>query len=344
MLHVKCLFSDRIPASIPSALTEDKNPPPGVDLIFDQPCGDRSTLISTAKALQLVTVVFSWTACSNDDHRLACMDAGADAVVNSAEQLLAIVQSLGAPPTQSSLSLEPSGSQEQRFPHYLHQEDYPPIARRLARDAELAADLGPKHAKTKRSAVWTRDLSGRVNEVPPLTLNSLSKLRFVHVSDTHHHHQRVHLPPGDVLLHTGDITGNYGKGQVGVLLIEFMFSNSDIQLSRMRMWASLLNKEDTSQDLKKHLSHFLDWVCAAAPNYELVVFIAGNHDTVLDLEAYPQLAKKAHKLLQTKLPENVLYLNNSGVVFKGVHIWGSPVTKCRREELGKRYYRYVGMS
>ncbi len=30
------------------------------------------------------------------------------------------------------------------------------------------------------------------------------------MSDTHSHHKNVIIPEGDVLLHTGDLTGNYG--------------------------------------------------------------------------------------------------------------------------------------
>lgn len=68
-----------------------------------------------------------------------------------------------------------------------------------------------------------------------------NKIRFVHISDTHNYHEYIHLPEGDVLLHTGDIVGNYGK-----------------------------------QDLKQHLRSFRQWIQQVSTRFQLVVFIAGN--------------------------------------------------------------------
>jgi UDP-2,3-diacylglucosamine pyrophosphatase LpxH len=53
---------------------------------------------------------------------------------------------------------------------------------------------------------------------------------------------------GDVLIHAGDIVGNYGKGY----------------------------------DIVSDLRSFVAWLQRVAPSYEHVVFIAGNHDTLLD--------------------------------------------------------------
>lgn len=62
-----------------------------------------------------------------------------------------------------------------------------------------------------------------------------------------------------------------------------------------------------------------------------------QHDTLLDSSRGAEVDHWKRRLLKS-LPENVVYLENSGVRFHGVHIWGSPVTRCRQEEMGKRYY------
>jgi Icc-related predicted phosphoesterase len=111
----------------------------------------------------------------------------------------------------------------------------------------------------------------------------------------------VHLPPGDVLLHTGDLVGNYGH-----------------------------------TDLKKHMADFLQWLCEASIVFRLVVFIAGNHDTLLDEVKHPNNDDIRSSFFRS-LPSNVVYLRNSAVEFEGLKIWGSPVMVCREETLGKRY-------
>ena len=54
---------------------------------------------------------------------------------------------------------------------------------------------------------------------------SQPRVRFVHVSDTHHHHRDVtNVPDGDVLIHTGDLVGNYGKGDDRAMLKQLKHS------------------------------------------------------------------------------------------------------------------------
>jgi len=63
----------------------------------------------------------------------------------------------------------------------------------------------------------------------------------------------------------------------------------------------------------------------------------GNHDTLLDTEAYPEYAKAVTKLLSS-LPHNVVYLLEAGIDYKGLQIWGSPWCVSRKEALGQRFY------
>ncbi len=59
---------------------------------------------------------------------------------------------------------------------------------------------------------------------------------------------------------------------------------------------------------------FLDWFGRQPHRYK--VLVAGNHDFMA--EKYPEE-------FQRLIPENVIYLNDSGVILEGLKIWGSPV-------------------
>lgn len=60
---------------------------------------------------------------------------------------------------------------------------------------------------------------------------------------------------------------------------------------------------------------FLQWFSELP--YEYKVFIAGNHDFLFDVNKY---------IAQSMIPENVIYLQDSGVEIEGLKLWGSPVT------------------
>jgi Icc-related predicted phosphoesterase len=59
---------------------------------------------------------------------------------------------------------------------------------------------------------------------------------------------------------------------------------------------------------------FLNWFSRLPHRHK--VFIAGNHDFI---------AEQAPDLFLTMIPENIIYLNNSGVTIEGISIWGSPI-------------------
>lgn len=60
---------------------------------------------------------------------------------------------------------------------------------------------------------------------------------------------------------------------------------------------------------------FLQWYSAQPHTHK--VLIAGNHDF---------LAERNAVLFQELVPENVIYLNDSGIEIEGIKIWGSPVS------------------
>ena len=66
---------------------------------------------------------------------------------------------------------------------------------------------------------------------------------------------------------------------------------------------------------KTEIEYFLKWF--EKLNFEHKIFISGNHDFFF--EDAPK--KEVEKLI----PENVIYLNDSGVTIDGIKIWGSPI-------------------
>lgn len=64
------------------------------------------------------------------------------------------------------------------------------------------------------------------------------------------------------------------------------------------------------------IEDFIAWF--ALQDFEFKIFIAGNHDFLLE--------KSKDKDLERLIPDDIIYLNDSGVNINGMHIWGSPVT------------------
>lgn len=298
---------------------------PGVDLIFDT-ADDRSTLVSLVKGLSPspLMIIFSYTACEHPEMALACKDAGADAVLCTHDELDSVIVSAMAnrsaflrdvtssdnlgDDTVADLKPEAAPTFEFNHPIYTSLEEYPLLAVRMAKEKDLESNLGPGHQAVSLSRSFTQHLSEMISRLPrPLTLQSAPLpservARFVHISDTHHHHASIHLPPGDVLLHTGDWLGNYG-----------------------------------GRDLSAHLRDFLQWISKQSRAYRLIVLIAGNHDTLMDHDLYPTEAGQVKQTFLQSLPSNVVYLENSGIEYEGFKIWGSPYSVCRCETLGKQY-------
>ena len=61
--------------------------------------------------------------------------------------------------------------------------------------------------------------------------------------------------------------------------------------------------------------NFLDWFKVQPYTYK--IFIAGNHDWFFE--------NATNESIQTILPKNIIYLNDSGVEIEGFKIWGSPI-------------------
>jgi Icc-related predicted phosphoesterase len=72
----------------------------------------------------------------------------------------------------------------------------------------------------------------------------------------------------------------------------------------------------TYKGRKDEVIDFLDWFSKQKFAYK--IFIAGNHDF------YMEQARPAD--IQQLIPDDVIYLNDSGTVINDIKIWGSPVT------------------
>ena len=133
-------------------------------------------------------------------------------------------------------------------------------------------------------------------------------MELVLISDTHNRHNHLTsngmgniLPEGDLLIHSGDLTGVGQRGEV-----ESVFK----------------------------------WFKEVAPRYTHgIVFIAGNHDRSFDPkfgeyqydDTFGDKPKVTpvwlrDKLINLQSDGNIHYLENSDVTINGVKIWGSPIT------------------
>ncbi|HEY1024467.1 MAG TPA: metallophosphatase domain-containing protein [Sphingobacteriaceae bacterium] len=79
----------------------------------------------------------------------------------------------------------------------------------------------------------------------------------------------------------------------------------------------IIHAGDISKDgSERSTADFLNWFSAL--DYRHKIFIAGNHDFFFEEETDNYIKKV--------VPDNIIYLNDSGVTIDGINIWGSPVT------------------
>lgn len=66
---------------------------------------------------------------------------------------------------------------------------------------------------------------------------------------------------------------------------------------------------------KQDVVAFLNWF--SQQDFKYKIFIAGNHDFYFE--------RNSEKEIAGLIPDNVIYLSDSGVTIAGINIWGSPV-------------------
>lgn len=96
-------------------------------------------------------------------------------------------------------------------------------------------------------------------------------------------------------------------------------SDTHSQHSRLKLPPAdmILHAGDISKRGEEHeVLGFLDWFKNL--DYRYRIFIAGNHDFYFE--------RTPPKKIKEIIPDNVIYLCDSGVTIEGINIWGSPVT------------------
>ena len=73
----------------------------------------------------------------------------------------------------------------------------------------------------------------------------------------------------------------------------------------------------TSVGRNYEVANFMDWF-SELNQYKYKIFIAGNHDFLFEKESV---------YAKTLVPENVIYLEDSGIEIDGIKFWGTPVSK-----------------
>ena len=71
----------------------------------------------------------------------------------------------------------------------------------------------------------------------------------------------------------------------------------------------------SSRGLESEIKDFLEWFGKQPHKYK--IFIAGNHDFFFE--------KQGKTTITETIPEEIIYLNDSGITIEGLNIWGSPI-------------------
>jgi Icc-related predicted phosphoesterase len=88
----------------------------------------------------------------------------------------------------------------------------------------------------------------------------------------------------------------------------------------------------------EEIKNFNSWLEKQKEKFEQIIVIAGNHDFLF--ERSPEIAKK--------IITNACYLENSGLIYKNINIWGSPISPrfmdyAFNRERGKEIKKYWDM-
>jgi hypothetical protein len=234
----------------------------------------------------------------------SCIASGADAVVSTSTKLARTLRSL-----QALESIVPVGT-----------SSYFPLQRRQEREDQLIRIAqGRTTERVKKLAYYTVKFQKQLQSIPRQYIHTVrefngncnkSFVRMVHVSDTNTHHRYLHLPRGDLFVHTGNFT----------------------------------NPQLPKADAIRMFADFLDWLhYSVVPNFAMVVFIAGNHDDILDslnrqfLGEYYRAKQMLSDFLRTH--PSAKYLKDTSTIFRGLTIYGSPTVFCR--QVSRDHTRYI---
>lgn len=236
----------------------------------------------------------------------SCFASGADAVAWSLQTLTAALCGL-----IHFHSVIPAGTKIAAHQRAIYSA-YAPLRHAQQRQDQLVCIAnGNTTTRVRKLSSRSKKLELQLCHVPSHFIQTVSScshytkrkqsIRVVHVSDSNNHHRSLTLPAGDLFLHTGNFT-NPNESKANALLV---------------------------------FCDFLDWIAKeVAPKFELVVFIAGNHDDILASVQHSCSLKEnlqAKKLLLSFLKQHksVRYLENAATLFHDLVIYGSPTVYCR---------------
>ena len=159
----------------------------------------------------------------------------------------------------------------------------------------------------------------------PYTPPSSNPIRIVSISDTHSKKPWTPLPPGDLLIHAGDLTDN---GNV-----------TEIQ-TQIDWLASLHHtKYKPHKDCPPDHAHL---PAIAFRGYQHIVVICGNHDSYFDPRSRSQHDRKSGKKLDWG-PITYLEHSSASLTFNGnrtLRLYGAPqIPKCGGKEFAFQYNR-----
>jgi hypothetical protein len=263
------------------------------------------------------------------DIRKACFDCGADAAVNSSEDLFTVLFGFMTPPPEDEMGNSSNSSMDilsSRREQQLIEIAGGVITRRLERKARQTADLKkqlseiPADAIVRPKGVLATSLSGMDDSSNNLNNGSSSNIkshisdyayeqsqrvhqgrgsghavRVVHVSDTNGKHRSLILPDGDIFLHAGNFT------------------------------------DGRTMNCLEQFKDFLFWLEEEVlPKFAQVAFIAGNQEFFLDIIAckYNAVSREAQKIMNKFLSKHraVAFLENTTIQYHGLKIHGTSTT------------------
>lgn len=233
-----------------------------------------------------------------------CYESGADAVTWSCKTLMEALHGL-----HHFQSVVPAGTKIASHQLAIY-HPYAPLRRLQERQDQLVCVAqGNTTLRVRELERYSHRLDVQLRQVPPkfiqavtshnyhLSSNKKKKsIRLVHVSDTNNHHASLYnIPCGDLFVHTGNI----------------------------------INPNESKSNAVFVFQDFIKWLAnVVVPKFEMVVFIAGNHDDILDSVQHVSLREhlQATQTLKEFLHQypSVRYLENSSVIFHDLVIYGTP--------------------
>lgn len=292
-------------------------------------------------------IVYGYEAMEFEDVRYACFDCGADAVVNSSDDLFTSLFGFLTPPPTTN-----SNRNNYTMDHYHHH--HPLHIEREEQLLELADGIVTRRLQLQQGA-------------------SMAMTNMTPNNNNHHHHHHlgiadetaISVRPQENLSLASQLQGD----RTDMSTVTRIARNSDQLQQDYLLYKSkvfqgpgtgpslrVVHLSDTvghhrslilpEGDLLLHggnftdgktstcleqFSDFLDWIHEEAlPKYRQVAFIAGDRDFFLDIIAckYNAASREAQKILNRFLSrhKSVAFLENTSISFRGITIHGSSTT------------------